>query len=69
MDDREVAQTLYLFRALLRLSLPKGEGGVRVSLCRNALLCEPFTSILSPLRKGRGDPSVLNAFQPSLVWR
>ena len=55
MDHWRVAQTLYLFRALLRLSLPKGEGGVRVAFHHDGPLCEPLTSILSPLRKGRGE--------------
>jgi hypothetical protein len=33
MDDWGVAPAMRLFIAVLRLSLPKGEGRVRVSLC------------------------------------
>jgi hypothetical protein len=55
MDARGVAPAFYLVRAVFRLSLFKGEGRVRIAFHHDGSLCEPLTSILSPLRKGRGE--------------
>jgi hypothetical protein len=55
MDDCGVAHVFYLVRAVFRLSLFKGEGRVRVAFHHDGPLCEPLTSILSPLRKERGE--------------
>jgi hypothetical protein len=54
MDDWGVAPALCLFSAVLRLSLPKGEGRVRVCGFSARTVSEPLTSILSPFTKGRG---------------
>jgi hypothetical protein len=43
-----------------RLSLPKGEGRVRVRRY-NAAQSEPLTSILSPSRRGEADGEKLGA--------
>src|SRR6516165_6242783 len=45
-----------------RLSLRKGEGRVRVSGLQSAVPDQPLTSILSPLRKGRGGAEDLRLF-------
>jgi hypothetical protein len=66
MDDWGIAQVL--FSAFFRLSLPKRQGRVRVSLRRDVLPFEPLTLSLSPLRKGRGVSSALGTFQLSSFY-
>jgi hypothetical protein len=69
MDDRGVAPALYLLSVILRLSLPKGEGGVRVSLSWDAAPANssPQSSPLYERREAnRPAPSV---FQPLSVLR
>jgi hypothetical protein len=69
MDDRGVAPALCLFSAVLRLSLPKGEGRVRVSLRWDAAPANssPQSSPLYERREAnQPGPSV---FQPLSVLR
>src|SRR5439155_20394031 len=48
-----------LARSLVRLSLRKGEGRVRVLGLQSAVPEQPLTLVLSPLRKGRGGKPTL----------
>ena len=69
MDDWGVAPALCLFSAVLRLSLPKGEGRVRVSLCWDAAP-ENSSPQSSPLYERReANQPAPGMFQPLSVLR
>jgi hypothetical protein len=64
MDDWGVASVLCLFSAVLRLSLPKGEGRVRVSLRWDAAPANSSPQS-SPLYERReADQPAPSVFQP-----
>jgi hypothetical protein len=66
MDDWGVAPALCLFSAVLRLSLRKGEGRVRVSLRWGAAPANSPPQSLSPLRKERGESTCAKRVPASL---
>ncbi len=53
MDDWGVAPALCLFSIVLRLSLPKGQGGVRVSLRWDTAPVNSSPPACAMLRRGR----------------
>jgi hypothetical protein len=79
MDDRGVAPALSLFSAAFRLSLPKGEGRVRVSLRWDAAPANSSPPACAVVRRGRqssrlyerreADQPALSTFRPTSVWR
>jgi hypothetical protein len=67
MDDWGVAPALCLFSAVLRLSLPKGEGRVRVSLRWDAAPAN-YSLQSSPLYERReANQPALSTFRPLSV--
>jgi hypothetical protein len=69
MDDWGIAPGLCLFSAVFRLSLRKGEGGVRVSL-RWDVAAANSSPQSSPLYERReANQPAPSTFRPTSVWR
>ena len=69
MDDRGVAPALCLFSAVLRLSLPKGEGRVRVSLRWDAALANSSPQSSPIYERREANQPAPSVFQPLSVVR